>query len=155
MTAVVVRPAGAGGVIYASGTENSGMSLFVQDDHLVFDYNCFGDHHVVVSERPLPSGPSVLGVRFRRLGRDGQATLTVDGVDDGTVAIPFVMVMMSSVGPSVGYDHGSPVSDRYSGAFPFEGTLTRVDVALVHASPTPEEADAEAESEARAAMARQ
>ena len=155
MTAVVDRPAGAGGVIYASGTENSGMSLFVQDDHLVFDYNCFGDHHVVVSEGPLPSGPSVLGVRFRRLGRDGQATLTVDGVDDGTVAIPFVMVMMSSVGPSVGYDHGSPVSDRYSGAFPFEGTLTRVDVALVHASPTPEEADAEAESEARAAMARQ
>ena len=47
MTAVVDRPAGAGGVIYASGTENSGMSLFVQDDHLVFDYNCFGDHHVV------------------------------------------------------------------------------------------------------------
>jgi arylsulfatase A-like enzyme len=54
--ATVDRPTGAGGVLYASGTENSGLSLFVQDDRLVFDYNCFGDHHVVESERPVPEG---------------------------------------------------------------------------------------------------
>ena len=36
------------------------------------------------------------------------------------------MHIISSVGPSVGYDHGSPVSDRYRGHFPFEGTLDKV-----------------------------
>ena len=63
-------PAGAGGVLYATGTENSGVSLFVQDDRLVFDYNCFGDHHVVGSERPgagRPVGRSACGS-----GRTGQ-----------------------------------------------------------------------------------
>ena len=38
-----------------------------------------------------------------------------------TLTVPFAMTMISSVGPSVGYDHGSPVSERYAGHFPFEG----------------------------------
>jgi arylsulfatase len=131
LRATVDRPAGASGVIYASGTENSGLSLFVQDEHLVFDYNCFGEHHVVVSDDPLPVGDGVLGVRFRREGKGATATLEVDGRDAGTLAVPFAMFIMSSIGPSVGFDHGSPVSDRYPGPFPFEGDLQRVDVALV------------------------
>src|SRR6201999_2180501 len=47
LTAVIDRPAGANGVLYATGTENSGVSVFVQGERLVFDYNCFGDHSVV------------------------------------------------------------------------------------------------------------
>ena len=43
-------------MLYATGTENSGLSLFVQDDRLVFDYNCFGDHHVVESDIEVPVG---------------------------------------------------------------------------------------------------
>src|SRR3954452_14700121 len=43
LDATIDRPVGAGGVIYATGTGNSGVSVFVQDDRLVFDYNCFGD----------------------------------------------------------------------------------------------------------------
>ena len=39
--------------------------------------------------------------------------------------------MMSSVGPSVGYDHGSPVSTRYQAPFPFEGTLHEVVIQLL------------------------
>ena len=42
------------------------------------------------------------------------------------------MLMMSSVGPSVGYDHGSAVSNRYRSPFPFEGTLHEV---VIQASP--------------------
>src|SRR5580693_2639913 len=68
LSATIVRPEGAGGVLYASGTENSGVSLFVQGDRLVFDYNCFGDHHLVESEARVPVGPSVVGVRFHRKG---------------------------------------------------------------------------------------
>jgi len=153
LSAVIDRPVGAGGVIYATGTENSGLSLFVQDDRLILDYNCFGDHHLVVSATTLPAGPAEVGVRFRRSGTSGSAKLVVDGETCGYLDVPFVMTIISSVGPSIGYDHGSPVSQRYTGHFPFEGRLERVDVTLVHG--TPEEQAARAEADEREAMSRQ
>lgn len=150
MRATIDRPAGAEGVLYATGTENSGLSLFVQDDRLVLDYNAFGEHHVVRSERPVPEGPSVVGVDVRRDGRRGTATLVVDGEPAGTLDLPLLMTMISSIGPSVGYDHGSAVSPLYEAPFPFTGTLDRVEVQLV----SPPRPDA-AEVEGRAAMGRQ
>jgi arylsulfatase A-like enzyme len=151
MAATVDRPEGAGGVLYASGNENSGVSLFVQDDRLVFDYNCFGDHHVAVSEGTVPVGPSVIGVNFLRTGGGGEATLVIDDRPSGKLEIPFVMTMISSVGPSVGYDHGSPVSERYAAPYRFEGTLRRLDITLARQPPT----NGEAEAAERAAMSRQ
>jgi arylsulfatase len=150
MQATVDRPAGAGGVLYASGTENAGISLFVQDDRLVFDYNCFGEHHVVESTTTVPVGKCLLGVRLRREGKSGYAVLVIDGEESGRVELPFVMRMMSSTGPSIGFDHGSPVSERYAGAFPFEGDLERIEIELLSPS-APETANAEQ----RATMARQ
>ena len=41
------------------------------------------------------------------------------------------MNIISSIGPSVAHDHGSPVSDRYADAFPFAGTLHQVDIQLL------------------------
>lgn len=150
LRATVDRPEGAAGVLFATGTANAGLSLFVQSDRLVFDYNCFGDHQVVESDRPVPTGPSELGVRFTRRGRDGTAELVIDGEACGSVELPLVMRIMSSTGSSVGLDHGSPVSSRYPDAFPFEGTLERVDIELL--SPPPADV---AVAEASAAMARQ
>ncbi|HLH27419.1 MAG TPA: arylsulfatase, partial [Acidimicrobiales bacterium] len=153
LAADIDRPAGAGGVLYATGTRNSGVSVFVADDRLHLDYNCFGDHHVVASDRPVPAGPSRVGVRFRRQGRGARAELLVDGAPAGEMEVPFAMTLISSVGPSVGYDHGSPVSDRYSGPFPFEGTLHQLEVDVLGASEA-ERQDGLAADE-RAAMARQ
>ena len=89
MTATIERPEGGAGVLYATGTENSGLSFFVQDDRLVFDYNCFNDHHIVESEVEVPEGPSVVTVRFRRdgaerLGRPCSST----ACPCGTVDVP-------------------------------------------------------------------
>ena len=153
MAATIDRPEGAGGVLYASGTENSGVSLFVQDDQLVFDYNCFGDHHVVVSEdtgagRARRSSGSASSASARRRGHPGHRRQP-----SGSLAVPFVMTMISSVGPSVGDDHGSPVSERYAAPFPFEGTLRRLDMTLARQPPA--DADDEAEAAERAAMSRQ
>ncbi|MGZ4730479.1 MAG: sulfatase-like hydrolase/transferase, partial [Acidimicrobiales bacterium] len=153
LAASIDRPAGANGVLYASGTENSGMSIFIKEDHLMFDYNCFGEHHLVRSDVPVPEGASTVGVQFRRKGGDGEATLIIDAEPHGTLAIPFVMRMMSSVGPSVGYDHGSPVSKEYDGRFDFEGKLHRVDIQLQSARRA-EDADA-ATTNARVTMAQQ
>ncbi len=147
---ITERAPGAGGVLYATGTQNSGLSLFIADDRLVFDYNCFGDHHVVRSSVELAPGPGVVGVRFRRAGRAGTATLVVAGAEAGSLEVPFAMRMISSVGASVGYDHGSPVSTAYDGEFPFEGGLERVDIQLI--SPGGADDDAVAE---RATMSRQ
>ena len=56
----------------------------------------------------------------------------------------------ASVGPSIGFDHGSPVSTRYDAPFPFTGTLEQVVIQLVErAAP-----DAAAVA-ARAEMSRQ
>lgn len=134
LKAAVTRAAGDGGVLYAMGNGNSGFSAFVQNDRLLFDYNCFGDHYVAESDMPVPTGTSEIGVRFERLGRNGRAILVIDSTDCGSVEIPFVMQVISSVGASVGYDNGLPVSTRYDNAFPFEGTLHRVDIELLRAN---------------------
>ena len=150
LDASVDRPAGAQGVLFATGTENSGVSLFVLDDRLVFDYNFFGEHHVAVSDVPVPVGQGVLGVRFRRTGTGGTASVVIDGAPRGTVEIPTVMRVISSVGASIGFDHGSAVSERYEAPFAFEGVLERLDIQLV--TPRPDDAAA---SEALSIMSRQ
>ncbi len=91
-------------------------------------------------------------VQFRRAGKGARATLVVDGASVGAVDVPFAMFMMSSIGPSVGFDHGSQVSQAYDHPFPFEGDLHRIDIQLVSAR----DADAQAaETDARSSMARQ
>ena len=151
--ATIDREAGEGGVLYALGNGNSGLTVFIQNERLVFDYNVFGDHFEIESELEVPVGASVVGVRFERTGKGGYATAVIDGAECGTVEFPFVMRVISSMGSSIGFDHGLPVSRRYSDAFPFEGTLHRVDIELAK-SRKPESAD-EAAASQRAGMARQ
>ena len=152
LTARVTRDAGDEGVLWATGTENSGISVFVQDDRLVVDYNAFDDHTVVTSSVPVPEGDSTLAVRFRRgEGMAGSVEVVVDGVDAGQADTALYMRMISSVGSSVGYDHGSAVSARYPAPFAFTGTLHEVEIQLVA-----KVADADAgAAEAAAEMARQ
>ncbi len=133
LTATVTRVRGDEGVLYATGTENSGFSFFVQNDRLVFDYNAFDEHTVLESNIEIPEGTSTLTVKVRRLGsRVGAAELEIDDQAVGNVDLPFFMLMMSSVGPSVGYDHGSAVSTRYASPYHFTGTLHEV---VIQASP--------------------
>jgi arylsulfatase len=60
------------------------------------------------------------------------------------------MRMISSVGSSIGYDHGSAVSASYDAPFPFAGVLHEVVIDV--ANPR---SDGAAEAEARAEMSRQ
>ena len=139
MTALVTRSDGDEGVIWATGTENSGISVFVQDDRLVVDYNAFVDHTVVESSIPVPIGDAELGVRIRRTGSStGTVEVLVDGTPCGSGDLPLFMRMISSVGASIGYDHGSTVSPRYDGPFRFSGSLHEVTIQLL----TREQADA-------------
>ncbi len=151
LTATVEIVPGDEGVLYASGTTGAGLALFVQGGRLVVDYNAFGQHTIVESAAPLAPGRRELGLRVRRLdGRGGTAELVVDGAVQGAADLPLLMRIISSVGPSVGYDHGSPVSDRYAAPFAFTGELHDV---VIQASPE-RFADTSA-AEVRAGMSRQ
>ena len=132
LTARITRAEGDEGVVYATGTENSGISIFVQGDRLVVDYNAFDDHTIVESSIPVPNGDSELGVRVRRTGSaTGTIEMLVDDTPCGSAELPLFMRMISSVGTSIGYDHGSAVSQRYTGPFPFSGTLHEVVIQLL------------------------
>jgi arylsulfatase A-like enzyme len=151
LTARVTRAAGDEGVLWSTGTENSGISVFVQDDRLVVDYNAFDDHTVVESEVPIPEGDATLAVRFRRgPGRTGTIDLAVDGEDAGSGETMLFMRMISSVGSSIGFDHGSAVSARYRSPFRFTGQLHEVVIQLVARA-----AADTAEADARMQMSRQ
>ena len=151
LTARLTRAAGDEGVIFATGTENSGMSVFVQNDRLVVDYNAFDDHTIVESDGTLPDGDVTVTVAVRRgPSRTGTMYLIVDGASAGSADLGLFMSMMSSVGPSIGEDHGSAVSARYGAPFPFSGTLHEVEIQLLSRE------DAEArDAIARAEMSRQ
>tara|TARA_B100000745_G_scaffold149032_1_gene97429 strand:- start:313 stop:822 length:510 start_codon:yes stop_codon:yes gene_type:complete len=151
LTAQITRTGGEDGVLWATGNENSGISVFVQNERLLVDYNAFDEHTLLESDVDLPVGDSVLTARFRRTGaQSGTVALAVDGNDAGRADLPLYMRMISSVGASIGYDHGSAVSDRYQAPFPFSGTLHEVEIQLLS------RASVEAEDAlARAEMARQ
>ncbi|HEY5103929.1 MAG TPA: arylsulfatase [Acidimicrobiales bacterium] len=150
LDARVERAKGSGGVIMATGNENAGLSLFIHDDHLVFDYNIFGDHHVLTSNEKVPTGESTIGLQFRRGQSDAEVTLMMDGSEVGTKHLPFLMRIISSSGMSIGSDHASPVSTYYDGEFPFEGRIKRVDIQLISQHRSEEQ-----ETAAREGMARQ
>ncbi len=153
MEVSLTRQIGDDGVLYSTGTENSGISLFIQENKLVFDYNYFGDHSVIESDFDVPTGVSVVGLKFRRAKKDATATLIIDGKRAGDLQIPAIMRMISSVGASIGSDEGSTISGRYRGAFPFQGKIQRLDIQLITENRT--EAVANAEATERQTMGRQ
>ena len=151
LTATVTREAGEDGVIFATGTQNSGISIFVQNNRLVVDYNAFDDHTVLESDSEVPAGDSVLVASFRRGdGSVGSMSVSVNGVASGSADLSLFMRMISSVGPSVAYDHGSAVSNRYDAPFPFAGKLHEIVIQLL----SPQDLAARA-AEAATEMSRQ
>lgn len=155
LTAVVDLADGDEGVLFATGTSNSGMTIFIQQGRLVVDYNALGDHTLVESDRLLESGRHELQVRLRKGDkRTGRLELVVDGETAGHIELPFLMIMMSSLGPSIGFDHGSAVSPRYRAPFAFTGTLHEI---VIQANPErfPGEDAAADVAVARAEMNRQ
>lgn len=154
MNAQVTHGQNDEGVLYATGTQNSGISFFIQNNKLVLDYNAFGDHTIVESASDITPGDhalTVVLVRGERSGlkRRGSIELQIDGVSVATQEVPLYMGMNSSVGPSIGFDHGSAVSKRYESPYPYSGVLHEV---VIEASQRTKEG---AEAEARSEMSRQ
>ena len=135
--AVVGRPTGGeNGVIIAHGSSNSGYCLMVENDHLVYDYNYYGDHRLLRSRAPLPRGESRLAMRFviDPDSTSGVATLLVDGADAGEMRLDETFeFFVAFQGLDVGADRLSPVRHAATGEFAFDGVLDRVTVEILDA----------------------
>ncbi len=156
ITAYVDIPdGGAEGVLIAHGDATSGYSLFVRDGHLVHDLNVGGHHQELVSERPIPTGPTRLGFRLVANPDGGpnarHASLLIndDVVAEMDTDHVFV-VLISWSGLDVGFDRGTTVADydgtgQFLGPFAFTGVLEKVEVVLVDDQAALERAHVEAE----------
>ncbi|MFW2332615.1 arylsulfatase [Ilumatobacter sp.] len=123
---------GADGVLVAHGDATSGYTLYVDDRHLVHDLNVGGTHHVVRSDRPVEPGRRELGFRMERADGIGTGTLSIDGVDVGSMETDHsFFTLISFSGLDIGLDRGSPVG-LYDAPFSFTGTLRRVVVDMDH-----------------------
>ncbi len=150
LNAKVTRNAGEGGVLWATGSASAGVSVFVQNDKLVVDYNAFDDHTIIESSIDVPVGDSTLDVRIARNGPlTGTAEVFVNGEAGGAADLGLMMRMISSLGSSLGQDHGSPVSQRYDDNFAFAGKIHEI---IIELSPS---TDADTAATAQAEMSKQ
>jgi arylsulfatase len=136
----VTLPERAEGVLYKLGGAGGGLTCFVDDGHLCYEYNLFIIQRTKIrADATLPAGAATIEVETRYSG--GKATpagaldvsLRVDGRELASGTVPFSAPLLFSANDCLDFGQalGSPVSmDYYDRApFPFNGTIERVHVA--------------------------
>ena len=120
------------GVIFAGGALTGGISFYLKDNTLHFDYNAFGDISVLDSAVEVPSGACTVGVRMDGDGprEDGHVTLLIDGEPVAEGDVPLAIRGYGGCGADIGCDGLSPVTDSYVAPFAFSGTIQSVDIVV-------------------------
>jgi arylsulfatase len=137
------------GVLIAHGDATTGYSLYMKDGKLAYDMNIGGEHHLIVSDRPVPAGNRKLAVRMRRNQGRNLATILIDGEPAGSFDTQNGFVsFISWSGLDIGRDRSSPVS-HYEAPFAFTGKLRKVTVLM------DDDQVLDAEKAAAAALARE
>jgi len=129
VTAYVETPAsGAEGVLFSIGGRFCGISLFVKDKHLVYDFNYLGiRHYIATSTLEVPKGSSVLTLTFDKTGNHkGVSTIYINGQDVGSTEVETVQWYSVEEGLEIGKDPQTPVTDSYVSPFEFTGTIEKV-----------------------------
>jgi arylsulfatase A-like enzyme len=150
LEAVVDRvDARTGGVLLAIGTMNTGMVIYLDDGHVVYDLNEFNTHTIVRTDRPVPAGRQTLGVAVDRGDGTATVTLSINGVACGAATYPTRLRVFSSIGMDIGRNP-TRISDAYEPPGTFAGTIERVTID-VEPPPTPGAAFVEQQVMARVA----
>ena len=139
------------GCVFSFGDAKSGLSLFIQKNKLVFDYNIFATHHKVTSDIDAPTGRSQVAVTLTKLDQGGRVVLRINGKDCGSVDLPKLTRRMWGGGMNIGCDEGIAVSPDYTAPFPFQGKLHQVTIETPSMKPT----KADQRMETRADLAQQ
>lgn len=127
----------ATGVLYALGGFSGGITLFMDEGYLVYEYNMLiMERYQARSSAPIAAGEHCIEVHTRfdsaQPMSPAHVTLHVDGAAVGEVVVartvPAAFTASETFG--VGVDLGSPVSPDYFDRRPFrfDGTLHEVDV---------------------------
>lgn len=123
-------PENANGVLYALGAFSGGLSCYVKDGVLCYEYNLFEiDRTQIKAKEKLAAGKAKIDVETKvaRPGAPAQVTMKVNGkeVASGTVPITAPFAFTANDCLDFGSDLGSPVSLDYYDEAPFEfnGTL--------------------------------
>ncbi len=130
-------PVKASGVLYALGGAGGGVTLYMDQGHLVYIYNMMIiERYTARSASPIAPGKHKIDVitRIAAPGKDGTATLLVDGQEVGRAELQRTVPAAFSASETfdVGMDLGSTVSLDYfeKRPFPFTGRIHRVKVDL-------------------------
>ena len=137
MTIDADLPDGANGVLYALGGAGGGLTCFVDDGFLCYEYNTFILMRAKIrSEQRLAAGPASIQIETvyaeARPGGPLDITMTVNGEKFGSGQVPVSVPLLFSANEclDIGTCLGSPVSlDYYDKApFAFNGTIKNVNV---------------------------
>lgn len=125
------------GTLYALGGASGGLSCYMDEGYLVFEYNLMIiERYIARSDQKIPAGKHVIKIQTS-LAKPGAPALIVMSVDDEEVArvnakrtVPLAFTASETF--DVGIDLGSPVSRDYSERRPFEfdGVINNVTVEL-------------------------
>lgn len=126
------------GVLFATGSEFDGLSLFIKDGKFVSAHNTGSIVRHLESNIPVPAGKSKLKFQFdyaatEKGNKDWNARAGTESIfiNDQKVAEREITVAEGAIGVykdgiDVGSDRNSPVSDRYKAPFSFSGKLNNV-----------------------------
>ena len=130
-------PAGANGVLYALGGAGGGVTVYMDQGHLVYVYNMMIiEQYSAKSASPILPGKHKIEVitRVSAPGQNGTATLLVDDKEVGRAELQRTVPAAFSASETfdVGVDLGSTVSLDYfeKRPFPFTGRIDKVRVSL-------------------------
>lgn len=120
-------PKRANGVLYSLGGFGGGLSLFVENGYLIYEYNLFEiDRTVIRSKQKLPVGEIEIQVNTVKQKAAAQSpidvTIMVNGktYSSGTVPVIAALTFTANDCLDFGKDLGSPVSTRYFNKAPFK-----------------------------------
>lgn len=133
-------PESASGVLYKLGQGSGGLTLFLDEGILRYEYNLFMmDRTKIASPVPLGAGQHTITVRTERQSAAPDSgldiVLAVDGVEVASGVVPLLAGIGFSAndGLDVGRALGSPVSLDYRdrAPFPLTGVIRRMHVAYL------------------------
>jgi arylsulfatase len=130
-------PVRANGVLYALGGAGGGLTCYLEDGVLCYEYNLFIVMRTKIrSPRELPAGPAKIRIDTvyaePKPGGPLDVTMSVDGSEIARGRVPVSAPLLFSANDclDIGVCHGGAVSlDYYDKApFPFDGTIHNVNV---------------------------
>jgi arylsulfatase len=137
-------PANANGVLYALGGFSGGLTLYVKDGVLSYEYNLFEIQRTNIKAKDkLPAGKAKIEVQTtyveRRPAGPLKVVLKVNGreVASGVVPVSAPLLFTANDCLDFGIDLGSPVGLEYydKAPFKFNGTIEGAHVEYIGSAP--------------------